>query len=230
MTARPDIAATMAQVARELSTPRHLDAALDSIIYAARASLPGVNHVGVSLSHRDGKVETVAATDQLVWDLDNLQHELGEGPCLDAIWQTPVVRVDNARHDQRWPRYIPRAVERGVRSQLALRLYADDDTIGGLNLFSTETDSIPAEVQEAAELFATHAALALGRVRHEEDLNSALLTRKVIGQAVGIVMERYALNEERAFQYLARVSQQSNVKLRDVAAELVQLANEKASG
>src|SRR5690606_1122688 len=100
---------------------------------------------------------------------------------------------------------------------MGLRLFTEQATLGGLNLYSTQTDTIDPDVQHVAELFATHAALALGRARHVEDLNTALQTRKVIGQAIGIVMERYQLDEDRAFQFLVRVSSHSNVKLRDVA-------------
>lgn len=127
----------------------------------------------------------------------------------------------------RWPRFIPRAVELGLRSQIGLRLYVENQTLGGLNLYSTATDTINPEVLATAELFAAHAALALGKAQREDNLHSALFTRKVIGQAIGLIMERYEFDEDQAFLYLARVSQHSNHKLRDVAAELVQQATER---
>jgi transcriptional regulator with GAF, ATPase, and Fis domain len=219
------VARALAEAAREINAPRDLQHTLDTIVQTATSSIPGIDHVGIAISHRDGKVETMAATDPFVWDLDEMQYELGEGPCLDAIWKEPVLRVEHARHEQRWPRYIPKAVERGLRAQLGLRLYVDEATLGGLNMYSTESDTIDPEAQEIAELFASHAALALGRARREEQLNSALYTRKIIGQAIGMVMERYQLDEDRAFQYLTRVSQASNIKLREVAAELVRMRN-----
>ena len=92
-------------------------------------------------------------------------------------------------------------------------------------MYSTSGDQVDPDVQHLAELFATHAALALGRARQDEDLQTALGTRKVIGQALGIVMERYQLDEDRAFQFLVRVSSQGNVKLRDIAQEIVDRAN-----
>jgi hypothetical protein len=114
------------------------------------------------------------------------------------MWSWP----PRIHHDQRWPRYVPAAVELGLRSQLAVRLYLDDQ--GTL---------------------AAHAAIALGNARERENLNQALHSRKVIGQAVGILMERYEMNEDRAFAFLVRASSHANIKLRDVAQELVNRAN-----
>jgi GAF domain-containing protein len=229
LTERPDIADALAVSARHIITPRDLDTTLDVIVQTAQRSLPGMEHVGISIAHHRGKIETKAATDQLVWELDSLQYDLNEGPCLHAIEAERVVRVEHAHHEQRWPRYIPRAVEFGVRSQLGIRLYVEEETLGGLNMYSTSHDTIDPEVEHLAELFAAHAALALGRARREDTLNTALFTRKMIGQAIGILMERYDLDEERAFQYLTRVSQHSNIKLRDVAHEIVEQRNDRSS-
>jgi len=227
MADRPDIADALAQAAREINAPRDLESTLDAIVNAAERSLQGVDHVGISIAHRDGKIETKAGTDQLVWELDTLQYELREGPCVHAIQVEPVTVVNDLRHEQRWPRYVPRAIEYGLKAQMGLRLFVDGETLGGLNLYSTNGDSIDPDVEHTAQLFATHAALALGRARREEDLYTALANRKVIGQAIGIVMERYQLDEDRAFQYLVRVSQHSNVKLREVAQELVAQGNDR---
>ncbi len=197
------------------------------VVETAQRSLPGVDHAGVSVTHRGGRVETVAGTDQLVWQLDELQYELNEGPCLDAIRKDPVVQVNCARHDQRWPAFIPRALSLGLRSQLAVRLYDDNDTLGALNLYSTTAEELDPEVPPLAELLATQAALAMGHTRKEQDLSAALTSRKTIGQAIGIVMERYALDEDRAFAFLTRVSQTTNTKLREVAADIVATTDEE---
>lgn len=221
------IADALARAAREINAPRDLAMTLDAIVHTARRSLPGIDHVGISIVQRGGRVETKAGTDQLVWDLDQLQYDLGEGPCWDAITADGVVRVDELRHEQRWPNYVPQAVHRGLRAQLGLRLYADDKTLGGLNLYCTSADTIDPDVEQLAELFAVHAAVALGRSRREQALHTALETRKVIGQALGIIMERYSVGEDRAFEYLTRVSQHSNVKIRDVALSLVSQHNHR---
>ena len=137
--------------------------------------------------------------------------------------------VEDAATDPRWPRYLPQAVARGIGSQLGLQLYTDEETLGALNLYSTSPGVSPDSVH-LAELFATQAALALGRARQEDNFNRAMATRKVIGQAMGIISERYQLPEDRAFQFLVRVSQASNVKLHTIAAELVASTNEKYAG
>lgn len=223
----PDIAVALTEAAKQIYAPTDVQGTLDTIVQSAQRSVPGINHVGISVTHRDGRIETKAATDPLVQELDHIQYELGEGPCLDSIWDEPVVLVEGMQHEQRWPLYVPQAIRHGVRSQLGLRLYVEEDTLGGLNLYSTESDTVDTEARQLAALFATHAALALGRAQREASLNTALDSRKIIGQAIGIVMERYALDEGRAFQYLSRVSQTTNVKLRDVAGELVRQRNEQ---
>ena len=212
------------EVARDLGAAPDVDAVLQRIVQAARASLEGVDEVGLSVTHRDGSLETKVWTGELVTDLDALQDELGEGPCLDSVdprVPEDLVRVDDARHEQRWPRYIPKALDHGLRAQLGLRLYTEDRTVGGLNVYSTSVDVISKETELMAELFATHAALALGRVRKESQLTAAMSSRELIGQATGIVMQRYQLDAQRAFDYLLRLSQDGNVKLRDLAAGLV---------
>ncbi len=228
MAYRSDTAAALAAAARDINQYRDLHSTLDAIVNTAQESLPGIEHIGISIAHRDGKIETKAATDQFVWELDQQQYELGEGPCIHAIKAERVVIVEHARREQRWPQFIPWAVERGLRSQLGLRLYVNDETLGGLNLYSTSSDTINQATRQVAELFASHAALALGHAIAEDNLNEALGTRKVIGVAIGLIMHRYGLDEDRAFQYLARTSQNSNIKLRDIAAEVVTQANELA--
>lgn len=209
---------------RSLSQARETEEVLDSIVAVACSSLPEIDHAGISITHGHGAVETRAWTDALVTTLDQLQYDLGEGPCLDAMNPSipdDLVKVHWAEHEQRWPNYIHHAVSQGLRSQLGLRIYTESETVGGLNLYSTSTSEISHETELVAELLATHAAIALGRVRKETELTKALATRTLIGQATGILMSRYDLNSHRAFDYLVRVSQTTNTKLRDLAAELI---------
>jgi GAF domain-containing protein len=219
------LADSLAEVARELNAPRDLDTTLRTIVEVAARSLNGIDHVGISIAHAGGTIETRAATDEFVMKLDKLQYELGEGPCLHAIEAEQLVRIEHAEHDPRWPRFMQPAVEMGLRSQLGICLYADEKTLGGLNLYSTSSATIDPDVEHLAELFAIHAAVALGRTQRETQLQEALSTRQLIGQATGIVMERYGLDEGRAFDYLLRVSSHSNVKVREVAREIVDQAS-----
>lgn len=228
MAYRPEIGAALTRVAREINTPRSLPATLSTLVETATRSLAGIDHAGITISSRDGRLETVASTDAFVRELDELQLKLGEGPAIDALRVQPITKIEHADSEQRWPRFMPRAVDKGLRSQLVLRLYTEEETLGGLNLYSTSVDTIDPDVQHMAELLAAHASIALGRARREEDLNIALRTRKVIGAAVGILMERYDMDEDRAFTYLVRVSSESNVKLRDVAKEIVEQRNDRS--
>ena len=223
----PDITAAVAAAAEAINSPRSLSESLHTIVDVARVSIPGFDHAGISVIHGDGTIETLAGTDALVWDLDALQYEVDEGPCVDAMRRVPVVTVEHAQHAQQWPRYIPQAVACGLKAQLALRLYDDGDAVGGLNLYSTESETVDPDAQHVAQLFASHAAIALGRARVEEQLTEAMVTRQIIGQATGLLMERYQLDPDRAFQFLIRTSQTSNSKLRDVARELVDAARDR---
>ena len=188
--------------------------------------MPAFDHVGISTVRSSGEVETTACTDDLVRELNKVQYELEEGPCFQALRDADVVVAPRLRHDQRWPRYVPRAVEAGVHSQLAVKLYLDDEgTLGGINFYSTSTEEVDEDSRTLASLFAAHAAIALGHAHELEQLNHALHSRKVIGQALGILMERYQMDEDRAFAFLIRASSYGNVKLRHVAQELVDQAN-----
>jgi GAF domain-containing protein len=222
-----DVAAALAKAALDLRDPQDLDATLDTIVRVARDSMPGIDHVGVTLVHRDGRVETRAQTDAVVTALDQLQYDVGEGPCLYAVDSERTVRVEHARHDQRWPRFMPRAVELGLRSQLGVRLNFGGQSAGALNVYSVSTDVLDDETVQLAELFAAHAGLALGHAERLGNLNAALASRKTIGLALGILMERLGIDEDTAFAYLTRVSASTETKLRDVAASVVAEVNHR---
>jgi GAF domain-containing protein len=230
MTGPLDLAAALATAARDLEDPQDLDSTLEAIITVARDSMPEVDHVGISVAYRDGRVETKAMTDEVVGALDRLQYELGEGPCLHAMECGKTVTVRHARHEQRWPGFIAGAVRLGLRSQIGVRLNVGTHTLGALNMYSFTADEISAETEQLAELFAAHVALALGHSQRLEHLNAALASRKVIGLALGILMERFGIDEDRAFAYLTRVSATTETKLRDVAASVVAETQARRAG
>ena len=222
-----DVARTVAAAARALYEGQTLDDTLQRIVEVARESVPGFDQVGISTVDRRNGAQTRASAGDLVHRLDAVQYGLDEGPCMETLHGVDVVVAAHLADDQRWPRYVPVAVEHGVRSQLAIKLYLDQEgTLGGLNFYSTTSASVDPQAESIAELFATHAALALGHARERETLNEALLTRQVIGQAIGIIMERYRISSQRAFEFLVRASSVGNLKLRDVAAELVSQRDE----
>jgi GAF domain-containing protein len=220
------VAAALTEAAKAINSPRSLDETLSSIVEAARVSVPGFDHVGISEVHRDGRIVTKAGTDPLVWELDRIQYRLNEGPCVDSIKQDPLVVVHDARHEQRWPGYIAQAVRLGLTAQLGVRLFTtEDQTLGGLNLYATSSKQVEDHAIDLAEMFGVHAAIALGHARRHEQLNQAVLTRQLVGQAIGIVMVRYQIDSDRAFQFLVRASSTGGIKLRDIAREMVEAEN-----
>jgi GAF domain-containing protein len=225
-----DLGRALAEAARAIHVSTDIDETLHTIASTALTSLRGFDAVGISTIDKSGNVTTRAATGDLVWKLDALQYELGEGPCVDTLRDEQIVVAPRIRHDQRWPHFVPRAVELGLQSQLALKLFLDKEgTLGGLNLYSTRSEEVHPDAEGVAELFATHAAIALGNAREIDALNEGMSTRSTIGQAIGMLMAQYTLSDDAAFGLLVRMSSTSNVKLRDIAAQLVQEANKRAA-
>lgn len=221
------LAASITDAAREINTPHTVDERLEAVVQAAPLTIPGFDAASVSLGRRNNgssSIQTRAATSELAEELDHVQYEHDQGPCVDAFKQGGMVLVPSLRQEQRWPKYAARATEAGVTSQIGIYLGHQGEIHAGLNLYSLTREGIDPEATGIASLFATHAALALGWARTREQLDQALATRKVIGQALGLLMERYTIDEEKAFAFLIRVSSTGNVKLREVAQELVDQA------
>ncbi|MFL6021982.1 MAG: GAF and ANTAR domain-containing protein [Marmoricola sp.] len=218
------LSSSLLAAARVIDEATDVETALQAITNAAVISLPGIEHAGISLLRSDRSIETRGATSDLPQQLDDLQFEFAEGPCFDAMLEgTDDLQVSNdIRHDQRWPRYVPRAVELGLKSQLGMRLFHSDQLYGALNLYSTENDTIPEETVDGVQIFAAHAGAVLGRVVLEKNLRAAMATRTVIGVATGLIMGKYEVTQEQAFQYMSRISQDTNTKLREVAERIVQ--------
>jgi len=183
----------------------------------------GAHEAGITVARSRGRIETPAATSALVTRVEALQHELGEGPCLDALRRQDVVRSADIARDDRWPTWGPRvAGETPIRSMLCFRLFTDDDVVGGLNLYSYNLDAFDEEDVEDGLLLAAQASVAIASAQQIAQLRVAVDGRTVIGQAQGILMERFGLDPTAAFAVLARVSQQHNVKVVQVAADLVE--------
>jgi ANTAR domain/GAF domain len=212
----------MNTVAESLSEPGDLKQTLGHIIQSASQNIPGADHVSISFRHGDGHLETLASTDALPEKLDAVQYELGEGPCYDAVTDVNVTYSANLAIDSRWPLFGAQASSIGVCSQMAIRLHADTKTRTGLNFYSRQVSAFD-EPDDLIALFASHARIALGYAQEVDNLNAAVSTRKIIGEAIGIIRERYQMTDQRAFEFLVRVSQSSNVKLRLVAQEIVNM-------
>jgi GAF domain-containing protein len=211
-----------AAIARTLGSAAGVEATLDRIVELALRAL-GCPYAGVSYASLRGKgVETGAASDEVVRKGDAAQYALGEGPCLQAMGDGTSYLVHDTSADPRWPRWSSHAESLGLRSVVGVRLFADDETLGALNLYSAAPYAFTAEDVHVAEVFAVHAAAALGRARQELHLRRAIDSRHLVGMAQGILMERFGLDEPGAFAVLRRYSQERNVKLRVVAEQLIE--------
>ncbi len=216
-----DIAADLAAAARELQSESDVANTLEKAIKLCVELIECCDDAGVSIVHRRG-IDTPAATSDAVARGDALQYELNEGPCLDAIRDHELIHSPDLANDDRWPNWGPRTTAEGdVRSMLCVRLYVDEDNLGALNLYSRRVNGFDASQQAEALALAAHVAIALTAAREIEHLHDSVASRTVIGQAQGILMERFDIDSGRAFDVLRRVSQDKNVRLHKVAAELI---------
>ncbi|TVT19224.1 GAF and ANTAR domain-containing protein [Amycolatopsis rhizosphaerae] len=215
----------LSSVVRTLEPEPSLTRTVEHIVRAVAATVPGTEFAGVCLLE-SGRIRSVAPTSELVARLDELQQELQEGPCLDAVFDETIYRTGDIGRDPRWPKYGLAAAGLGIRSMLGIRLFTSSTNLGALNLFSTAPDAFDTAAEQVTDLFAAHAAVALAGSRRQEQLRHALNTRDTISMAKGILMERHHIDADRAFGLLVQTSQRANRKLHDIAQWLVHEANE----
>ncbi len=215
----------LAAIGRALLHEPDVQATLQRTVADAARTLDGEVYVSVSLVLRRRQVETPVYSDERALRADQLQYQLGVGPCLDAVWHQDSFHIDDLTTEQLYVDWSRRVVaEIGIRSSLSMQLFTDPHNVvslGALNLYSPQPRSFDADTRAEAVAFAAHAAIALHSAQTEAHLRSGMVTRTVIGQAEGILMERLKITADQAFGVLSRVSQHSNVKLRDVARKLV---------
>jgi GAF domain-containing protein len=172
---------------------------------------------------------TVSSSDDLAERVDELQYSQDAGPCLDAVRTGSATLVQDLDADAPWPLYRRRAREEGVRSSMSLPLTVSGVTIAGLNLYSTRPAAFDPELRDTLAVFAAQAAAALAMiVRHDQQartsaqLEEALSSRSVIDQALGILMAQQRCTAVEALALLRSHSQNTNRKVREVAAELIE--------
>lgn len=217
-----DVSAALARALR----PADLDQTLRNITEAAVQVLPQVDHASITIRRADGRLDSRAVTDDLLLDLDAKQYEWREGPCYDGATDWPHAISSDLEHDERYPRYGPAAVAAGIRSQAGLRLYENPRSVGALNLYSRSVGALD-DLRTLSALFAHQAAVAIAYAGEMQDIDEAVRARTMIGQAVGVVMERYGLTDDRAFAFLTRLAAHRNVTLRLVAQEIVAAAEHR---
>ncbi|HEV2088819.1 MAG TPA: GAF and ANTAR domain-containing protein, partial [Cryptosporangiaceae bacterium] len=214
------LATRLSDIARSLQEEDSAQDTLQAIVDAAVGTVPGAELAGISLIEGRQKVRTPAATDPTVEAVDQAQYETGEGPCLDALYEHRTIRLPDMAAEARWPKFTARIAGLGVHSMLSFQLFVAGDNLGALNLYARTENAFDDESDHIGLLFASHAAVALAGAQREEQLVAGMHTRDLIGQAKGILMERYKLTGDQAFALLIRSSQTLNVKLREVAEEL----------
>lgn len=198
----------------------------DAIAHIAVERVPGAEAASIT-TLRNGKFLTVASTDDRATRGDEVQYELGSGPCVDAILDRSLYRPEDLRCDDRWPEFGERVhKELGWTSMLSYRLGSDlteDDVVAGLNMYSSKVRGFDSEAADVGLLLATHSALAIAADVHRDratNLERALESSREIGVAVGVLMTRHQLSREQAFDALRIASQNTNRKLRDIAQDV----------
>lgn len=211
----------LAHAARSMQGEAGMQGTLDMAATVATEVIGDCDIAGVSIVSRDG-IDTPVASGEELRLLDELQYELGQGPCFDTLREHETVHSPDLATDERWPKWGSRvADELGVRSVLSCRLFTTRDTLGAMNLYSHRPDAFDHEDVYVALALSAHVAVALADAQNAEQMERAVSSRTVIGQAEGILMERFDISAEQAFEVLRRVSQDGNVKLNQVAADLV---------
>ena len=214
----------MAELARSLRAQRTSLATLQHIVSATAELVKNCDDVAITIARTDGTVETRASLGAgLAEQADQLQAQFREGPVLDRAWDAPLVRANDLPGDGSWPRWGPAIVDQlGVRSVMCVQLFTHEDhELGALQLFSTEPHAFPDDTVDEVLGIAAQAAVALSAVTKYEALQFGLVRRTMIGQATGILMERYSLDSSQAFEVLRRTSQETNRKVIDLAMELI---------
>ncbi|TDW90466.1 GAF domain-containing protein [Kribbella pratensis] len=214
---------TFARLAIELHDAPGVEETIDAVVQFA---LQAVNctYAGVALYTRGSRAEIAAVTDQVVTDISELQIAAESGPLITALRERATVLIRDTTSDDRWPEWSTKVAAFGIRSVLDVPLATGDAprrTVGVLGLYSSEPEAFSTDDEAIAHILARHASVAVASARHEETMAQAVDARKLVGQAMGILMERFDVDGDRAFAILKRYSQDTNTKLRDVAQQLI---------
>jgi GAF domain-containing protein len=230
---REDAAASadaFAQLAVELHNSPTVEETVETVVQFALQAL-NCSHAGVALSVRGGETEIVAGTDPTVAEMFRMQLDSGRGPLLTALQEQVTILVRDTATDERWPDWAARIIGFGVRSSLIVPLATGGgpsgrpasagSTVGVLSLYSDAPNWFSVDDEAIADVLARHASVAVATARRDETMARAVDARKLVGQAMGILMERFDLDSDQAFTVLKRYSQEHNVKLREVAQYLI---------
>jgi GAF domain-containing protein len=225
---RPEAESALERLGRIRLTDHSMRSLLDEIADLMRQTLASGPETSVTLLTGDSAT-TAAFSGELARSLDESQYQRGYGPCLHAAGTGEVVEITDTRTDDRWPDYLRAAVDHGCLSSLSLPLPLHERVAGGINLYAREANAFDQASRDLALRFTSYAAVVAGNMLVYEsaldrarNLEAAIASRAVIDQAKGILMERFRLTADQAFQALTRVSMETNTKVRDIAARFVE--------
>ncbi len=198
------------------------DTVIAELAEHAAVQIPGAQYAGITITRNAKHIDTPAATHIYPLLLDKIQQRHAEGPCLTAAWEEKTIHVADLETDERFPRYREDALaETPIRSIMAFQLFIAGETMGALNVYAETPNVFDNESRNIGLVFAAHSSVAWNSARREEQFKKALASRDVIGQAKGMIMERYGVDAVQAFELLRKLSQDSNVPLIKVATQLV---------
>jgi GAF domain-containing protein len=218
----PDsLATTLTELAIRLYSEPDDEHVLRHVAETSAREIPGADWVGVTL-FAGGTLYTAAVSDPFVEKLDKRQYDIGDGPCIQAATQGFTVRSDDLQDEQRWSGFGQAVAELGVRSMLSVQLFVQDRDLGALNIYSSQPHSFDEDSETVGLLLAAHASVALANALMTKNLKLAVDSRDVIGQAKGVLMERYKLTSQQAFEMLVGASQMGHRKLREVAQHVAE--------
>lgn len=212
----------VADIARELAGAENLDETLQLVVDLAVDYIEHCEGATMLFVQSDDSVVTPAWATPEARAADTAQHDTGQGPCLSAMQEHETIVVEDMASEDRWPQWRAEVSDLGWRSMVGLRLFVAEDTMGALDLYSTRPRGFDEHSQALAAVFASHAAVAMKAAISQEGLQHALASRDVIGQAKGVLMERERLSAQQAFERLRELSNQHNIKVRDLARDITE--------
>jgi GAF domain-containing protein len=223
-----ELAAVHARLSGILLTQQTMETALQLITSLARDTLPGSLGSGVTLMRADGQPGTSAATDPLVDTLDQLQYQVGEGPCLAAWASSAIVKSDDLSTERRWPTWSSRAADLGMRSVLSTPMDAGGASWGAVKVYSEAVGAYDERAEDLLRRFADQAAIFVSNVhtaksaqRFGDELKATLRSRDVIATARGMVMARRNFDTDRAYRHLIWLARRAHIPLSELAERIV---------
>jgi GAF domain-containing protein len=227
-TGTEELAALLDRMGSVLLSTETIGTTIELVTLLASETIPATAGAGLTLVDAHGK-RSMAASNPMVQHIDLLQYELDEGPCLAAGRDQTSVRIDDVAAETRWPRWCAAASALGLRSMLSVPLVAGGTATGAIKVYSHQRHAYDARAEQVLSLFARQAAILLANSQTLTDardasghLTAALVNRDIIGQAKGVLIAQGAADEQAAFEMLAAASQRSNLKLPEVARQLVE--------